>query len=394
MSKILRRPMFRGGPVSSYGTGIASGLGYELGGRVGYQRGGGTGSYGPNYSAAPAGITGAQIVNFIRNNPKFGGLDFGGQFTGKDLTTLFNPNRTYSPISLDQTGKGSVASGRGAFSEGDVTSTPEFLKLYQNIISGDTSMASLPGEGTKSDTSDTATSEVVSENIVDEFATPSSKKPKEKEPEKEPEILPPEPEKEESVEYTVEDYIKMLGGDKARRRDLGDMFGRASAAFFKEGDVRSGIAKFMEDESKAGPSRLEKIETAAGTIDIKDKIAGKRSKENIDLMKEKVMFELGAKSAALKEASNIKNMETGDALTYIAKEIYKGTGKDRSSSRVLKTFLDIKLDTDANIKNVGNLGDFKLDDLLPGVTIVTSNQGKRVYFKKGNDVKQIDINDL
>ena len=392
MSKILRRPMFRGRPVSSYGTGIASGLGYELGGRVGYQRGGGTGGY--NYSAAPQGITGAQIVNFIRNNPKFGGLDFGGQFTGKDLTTLFNPNRTYSPISLDQTGKGSVASGRGAFSEGDVTSTPEFLKLYQNIISGDTSMASLPGEGTKSDTSDTATSEVVSENIVDEFATPSSKKPKEKEPEKEPEILPPEPEKEESVEYTVEDYIKMLGGDKARRRDLGDMFGRASAAFFKEGDVRSGIAKFMEDESKAGPSRLEKIETAAGTLDIKDKIAGKRSKENIDLMKEKVMFELGAKSAALKEASNIKNMETGDALTYIAKEIYKGTGKDRSSSRVLKTFLDIKLDTDANIKNVGNLGDFKLDDLLPGVTIVTSNQGKRVYFKKGNDVKQIDINQL
>ena len=72
-----------------------------------------------------------------------------------------------------------MASGRGAFSEGDVTSTPEFLKLYQNIISGDTSMASLPGETTESDTSDTTTSEVVSGNIVDEFA-PSSKKPAEK----------------------------------------------------------------------------------------------------------------------------------------------------------------------------------------------------------------------
>ena len=37
MSRILRRPMFRGGRVSSYGTGIASGLGrqgYEPGGRV------------------------------------------------------------------------------------------------------------------------------------------------------------------------------------------------------------------------------------------------------------------------------------------------------------------------------------------------------------------------
>jgi len=40
MSRILRRPMFRGGPVSSYGTGIATGLGYNDGGRVGYAKAG------------------------------------------------------------------------------------------------------------------------------------------------------------------------------------------------------------------------------------------------------------------------------------------------------------------------------------------------------------------
>ena len=40
MSRILRRPMFRGGPVSSYGTGIATGLGYNDGGRVGLAFGG------------------------------------------------------------------------------------------------------------------------------------------------------------------------------------------------------------------------------------------------------------------------------------------------------------------------------------------------------------------
>ena len=39
-NRILRRPMFRGGPVSSYGTGIASGLGYNDGGRVGFSNGG------------------------------------------------------------------------------------------------------------------------------------------------------------------------------------------------------------------------------------------------------------------------------------------------------------------------------------------------------------------
>ena len=37
MSRILRRPMFRGGRVDSRGTGITSGLGYEKGGRVGFK---------------------------------------------------------------------------------------------------------------------------------------------------------------------------------------------------------------------------------------------------------------------------------------------------------------------------------------------------------------------
>ena len=39
MSKILRRPMFRGGRVDSRGTGITANLGYQAGGRVGYKDG-------------------------------------------------------------------------------------------------------------------------------------------------------------------------------------------------------------------------------------------------------------------------------------------------------------------------------------------------------------------
>ena len=45
MSRILRRPMFRGGRVDSRGTGITSNLGYQAGGRVGYGNGGGALSY-------------------------------------------------------------------------------------------------------------------------------------------------------------------------------------------------------------------------------------------------------------------------------------------------------------------------------------------------------------
>jgi len=79
MSRILRRPMFRGGPVDSYGTGIASGL--ADGGRVNYagggQIGGGTiygtpmadGRYGfrkipkVDFSAGPELTTGEELLN-------------------------------------------------------------------------------------------------------------------------------------------------------------------------------------------------------------------------------------------------------------------------------------------------------------------------------------------
>ena len=40
MSRILRRPMFRGGRVDGRGTGITSGLSYKQGGRVGFKTGG------------------------------------------------------------------------------------------------------------------------------------------------------------------------------------------------------------------------------------------------------------------------------------------------------------------------------------------------------------------
>ena len=73
MSKILRRPMFRGGRVNSYGTGIASGL--ADGGRVGFRTGG---SYltlpepvtnqpiGRNARGQDVGITGISIADFFK----------------------------------------------------------------------------------------------------------------------------------------------------------------------------------------------------------------------------------------------------------------------------------------------------------------------------------------
>ena len=70
MSKILRRPMFRGGRVNSYGTGIASGL--ADGGRVGFRTGGSYLSQAITPSAVteaykPQGIS-PSFLNFLKGD--------------------------------------------------------------------------------------------------------------------------------------------------------------------------------------------------------------------------------------------------------------------------------------------------------------------------------------
>jgi hypothetical protein len=64
MSRILRRPLFRGGPVSSYGTGIASGL--ADGGRVALEKGGSLWDRFKNWTSRNvsdnSGVTGANIL--------------------------------------------------------------------------------------------------------------------------------------------------------------------------------------------------------------------------------------------------------------------------------------------------------------------------------------------
>ena len=61
MSRILRRPMFRGGPVDSRGTGITSGL--MDGGRVGFDNGGSP------FLRTPILMSGSQITESQKSKP-------------------------------------------------------------------------------------------------------------------------------------------------------------------------------------------------------------------------------------------------------------------------------------------------------------------------------------
>ena len=93
-------------------------------------------------------------------------------------------------------------------------------------------------------------------------------------------------------ELTLEEIKDTLGFKKAFRRDLGDTFGRAAAAFIGAPSLSEGAQKFFEAESKTGPGRAEKIETAAATFLLKDKQQTKQNKAMIDQLKAKIDYQI------------------------------------------------------------------------------------------------------
>ena len=367
MSNILRRPMFRGGRVDSRGTGITSGLGYAGGGQIG----GGTiygnpmpdGRYGfanpqpanmalflANQANAPT--TGSSLfqnaISKVRAVPYLGRIAapvlslvggsaaspfLGAAATGIGLGSLADWYRssTFTPeayvaekkayeenpmigqetdLIVDEMGntttsydalqsdlkKLNVGEKPGFFPRGGMTKyladrgidpatgrKPEPVAL----ATGDgTKGDGTTGDGTTGGTTGGATGNVVSA---------------------------------ETSDITLDDYIRMLGGDKARQRDIGDIFGRLSAAALKrpgrgeKRELADVLGDFMSAEVAAGPGRREKIEQTAAMLDIKDKIESKRSKENIKQLMGMELFKQQVSAKNL--AANITDAKKGEANT-------------------------------------------------------------------------------
>ena len=225
MSRILRRPMFRGGPVDSRGTGITTGLDQP---RIGAKRGRFFGDTG-NPFVAPS----------IADTPLIGQVSQGGLGRGRfnfGLPPISSPMPTEEIAQSDTI----MTDGSAAGIEDINTSNFNAIKEDELVNVGDVEL-DLP----KSKVEDLTTEKVV-EKVKDG---------------------------DDEVEVTMTDLEKALGLDKARRRDLGDMLGRASAAFLGAGDVREGLAEFMAAEAKAGPSRTERIKSIAGLEEYKSKKA-------------------------------------------------------------------------------------------------------------------------
>ena len=303
MSRILRRPMFRGGKVSSYGTGIASGLGDN---RVGMFEGGISTAMmeeltgGSNVSRTRGSNILSQAMNKIRNVPYLravvpaaGGRiaaasPFGlAALTGYGIGSAadFITRATDTPEAY-QFRKDALRDNPFLFDE---TSTDEFEEFSEKLTELDQGEKPglYPGGYDKFLKDKGYVKEPGTDRIVkkEELEKP--------EPKKEPGPPPPPPPKKkpeieeslnvgEDLEETKKLFEDLLGKDKAKKRDLEAMgFSLAGKALRPGADLKSTFADFFEEEAKR-PSEVGKISTAAANAVINKYIKGEISKAELE----------------------------------------------------------------------------------------------------------------
>ena len=376
MSRILRRPMFRGGPVDSRGSGITSGLDKPKRGLVN----------------EPGGYAGEKSgMDFLRNallGPRF--LDSNFQSPMK-----FKPGTGFGFMTPERQSPGLIKIGEGISERNPRFDTLGIDELSKPVTYGASQEADMKksdlemGEG-DIDESETLSSDFYEKLIgqkVDDKPYEGGKPGSDMDSQEVPgvvkvgDIKEVNGDKEESVEYTIEDYIKMLGGDKAKRRDLSDIFARASASFLGTGGVREGLAEFMKAEAAAGPSRREKIEQAAATLDIKDKIASKRADEQLKQTLAGVDYKINATMAAQKAASSLEGKTWIDSLKYVSENLYKGTGKGLDSTSVIEDTLRLKYQKPVKKFTVSSETEIPKLEISEGFSIIVLPDGSRKIYE-------------
>jgi hypothetical protein len=451
MSNILRRPMFRGGKVSSYGNGIASGLGYAVGGpvvgpkpkiRV-------TAGIAPTGQATTGGSLLQNALSKIKSTPYLGRV-------ASPLINLSSKLGSISPVAA----AGGVGYGLGTLADflyegmstpekyietkrigeeepfayaetdlivnedgtspGSTTTRGEQIDKYLGEINVGEKPGFFPRGGREkfmrdrgydfetgkkiSDMPFEVSGEVAQvkpgETALDAIlrqAAESKKTPPPANNEDGPQ--PTALTREEEIAKNKELFRKELGYDEARRSDIGDLLGRISVAALKRpgrgekrdlGDIAGDV---MQMELAAGPGKREKINQAAATLAINDYVAGKRSREQTQEMLAKIKFDTDYKIEAATSAASIRNKDFTTGL-ILESERLKELPTD---NKVIKSVL-IKQNKGTPVHIINGFEksqylDIDSNKLNVGLNIVSYLNGK-VIIQKTPDGKIIERTDL
>ena len=237
MSRILRRPMFRGGPVDSRGTGITTGLDQP---RIGARNGRFFGDTGNPFVAKP--ITRQGIIDAY--TPRGIPQPFIDFFRANQANQIPSSRfRTTTPGSSIEEAEGLFASASGA---SDVTKNLGDIEfgLYDDV------REQTPKLGVGSDLGKDISDRFLSDDLERDTGLEAIRQENIDKMDNSPkEVKTPKPGDDEP-EVTMTDLEKALGLDRARQEYAADALAAASKAFF-EGKGFGAIADAAAVKSKA-----------------------------------------------------------------------------------------------------------------------------------------------
>jgi len=335
MSRILRRPMFRGGPVDSRGTGITSGLddGYMDGGRVEFQRGG--------FSTIPGiddlsqigiynpftGFSAQNITPFQRRQQDIATANRRGIFAPTE-EQIYERNRPKTPKQFDEAiQRGLEITRSKPFEISDESFPPRKAMEEPNKV----------GTGTVTGGID------LDEEIFDE----------------------------EKIKKESKLYEKLLGGEEARSQSIYDALLAAAPGFFKGRNLREAAPQVLESINKSGAfDKPRDIRQAAAQLAIQRRIAVETARAKSDDQLTRLEKQLSAK-----EPKGISEL-------YAANRKVFDNSQEAAMNAAVRTFGADKVASGNSILNKQT----KLPDrnlMEPGIIYVINN---RYYFldEKGN----------
>ncbi len=416
MSRILRRPMFRGGgTVDSYGKGITAPLvpGYMGGGQIGggivYGKPMADGRFGfekpiiPDLMVPNSGIT--KGMDLLKRNQAI--TSGAVPFTSYNIPGVVDEKQGEKTI---DDGKSKVVEDLD-FSEMDTDLQPpttdyEKIPKYIEDIDGDGIRDLNPeylknknffneifggpfkkkGESFgKADKKGRVFEGMEGEIIGDpREPLPDSKKvkmpgdgePTIKETEESLSIDP-----KDAIEANQKLFAELLGADKARGQDIGDMLLRFSGS--GGNTLGEKFQNYVKAESAAGPSRSEKIKQTAAGLAINDYVAGKRSDEQIQKLKEVESFRsrLSTDKFMIQEGDSWREALDKTVLKYGGKEGKSGdVGIIGETIKFFEPGLTVFREDSISDKKFKSKDFF--EDLDIGITIVTLKNGSKQIIKK------------
>ena len=335
MSRILRRPMFRGGRVDSRGTGITSGLddGYMDGGRVEFQRGG--------FSTIPGiddlsqigiynpftGFSAQNITPFQRRQQDIATANRRGIFAPTE-EQIYERNRPKTPKQFDE------AIQRGL----EITRSKPFERSDESFPSRKAmEQPNKVGTGTGKGDMD------LDEEIFNE----------------------------EKIKRESKLYEKLLGGEEARSQSIYDALLAAAPGFFKGRNLREAAPQVLESINKSGAfDKPRDIRQAAAQLAIQRRIAVETARAKSDDQLTRLEKQLSAK-----EPKGISEL-------YAANRKVFDNSQEAAMNAAVRTFGADKVASGNSILNKQT----KLPDrnlMEPGIIYVINN---RYYFldEKGN----------